>query len=183
MGNQWIKPEATLEFHSKPQIQFLSHTDFHSYSSPQGFYFHSSSEVDQEDVVKAHQGTMHSKGSLQVITLYIPVLSPREHLDEGQLAADKGGVNQPEVKTLKSQSALWNIYLPQACPQKQQDGLLPWGTVLLLSCQRAEAVMVTAAGKTKPGSCLGLSLKLCLALCNVDLTAVFFCFCYLLVTA
>lgn len=48
--------------------------DFHSYSSPEGSYFHSSLKMDQEDAVKAHQDTVHSNGSPQVITLHIPVL-------------------------------------------------------------------------------------------------------------
>lgn len=55
-------------------------------------------------------------------------------------------------------------------PERSRDGLLPWGTSeLLLGCQIAEAVMVTAACETKPRRCLRLSSKLCSVLCNADL--------------
>lgn len=55
------------------------------------------------------------------------VLSQREHLDKGQLAAAEGDVKQPEVKTLESQSALWNIHLPQASPRTQQRWFIALG--------------------------------------------------------
>lgn len=131
--------------------------------------------MDQEDAVKAHQDPLCSNGSPQVIPLHIPVLSPREPLQEGQLAADEGGVRQPEVGTLKARQHSEISICHKHLPESSKDGSLPWGTSeLLLSCQTTEAGMVTAACKTRPCCWLRLFLKLCLVLCNVGLPVFIF---------
>lgn len=122
-GNAGIPFQTT-----NPVSLSLSLTDFHSYSSPQGSYFHSWLKLDQEDAVKAHQVfKWQPSGDPSPHPCAPPVLSQREPLEEGQLAADGGGVKQPEVGTLQSQAALWNIHLPQVSPWKQQRWFIALG--------------------------------------------------------